>query len=41
MDNNFNFIDMLVKDRLTQQKLRYYRQFQAPVRPNDQQYGEA
>lgn len=41
MDNNFNFIDTLIKDRLTQQKLRYYRQFQAPVKPNDQQYGEA
>ena len=41
MDTNFNFIDTLVKDKLTQQKLRYYRQFQAPVRPNDQINGEA
>lgn len=41
MDSNFTFIDTLVKDRLTQQKLRYYRQFQAPIKPNDQTNGEA
>lgn len=38
IDNNFNFIDSLIKDRLTQQKLRYYRQYAAPIKPNDQTY---
>lgn len=38
MDNNLNFLDILIKDRLTQQKLKYYRQFAAPILPNDQRY---
>ena len=38
MDINFNFLDIIIKDRLTQQKLRYYRQYQAPILPNDQTY---
>ena len=38
MDTNFNFIDTLIKDRLTQQKLKYYRQLAAPILPNDQKY---
>ena len=38
MDNNMNFLDIVIKDRLTQQKLRYYRQFAAPILPNDQKY---
>lgn len=38
MDNNINFLDIIIKDRLTQQKLRYYRQLQAPLIPNDQTY---
>ena len=37
-DLNLNFLDIVIKDRLTQQKLRYYRQLQAPVLPNDQTY---
>lgn len=37
-DSNFNFIDTLIKDRLTQQKLRYYRQYAQPILPNDQKY---
>ena len=36
MDMNLNFLDILIKDRLTQQKLKYYRQFAAPILPNDQ-----
>jgi hypothetical protein len=35
MDNNLNFLDIVIKDRLTQQKLRYYRQYAAPILPND------
>lgn len=35
MDNNMNFLDIVIKDRLTQQKLRYYRQYAAPILPND------
>ena len=38
MDNNFNFLDIVIKDRLTQQKLKYYRQYAAPILPNDQKY---
>lgn len=36
MDSNFNFIDNIVKERLTKQKLYYYKQFSAPLLPNDQ-----
>lgn len=38
MDNNMNFIDIVIKDRLVQQKLKYYRQYAAPILPNNQQY---
>ena len=37
-DMNLNFLDIVIKDRLTQQKLRYYRQFAAPILPNNQEY---
>lgn len=36
MDQNLNFLDVLVKERLTKQKLYYYRQLSAPLLPNDQ-----
>ncbi len=39
-DTNLNFIDILIKDRLVQQKLRYYRQLATPILPNDQKYNE-
>lgn len=38
MDENANFIDILVKERLTKQKLYYYRQMASPLLPNDQRY---
>ena len=38
MDNNLNFIDIVIKDRLTQQKLKYYRQYATPILPNDQKH---
>lgn len=38
MDTNFNFIDTMIKERLTKQKLYYYRQMSAPLLPNDQRY---
>lgn len=38
MDNNLNFLDIVIKDRLVQQKLRYYRQLAPPILPNDQKY---
>ncbi len=38
MDNNLSFIDTIVKERLTKQKLYYYRQMAAPLMPNDQRY---
>lgn len=37
-DDNFSFINNEIKRRLTEKKLRYYRQFQAPILPNDQTY---
>lgn len=38
MDNNLNFLDIVIKDKLVQQKIKYYRQLQAPILPNDQTY---
>ena len=38
MDSNFNFLDTIIKDRLTKQKLYYYKQMSAPLLPNDQRY---
>ena len=37
-DVNNSFIDQLIKDKLTKEKLYYYRQAAAPKLPNDQQY---
>jgi hypothetical protein len=34
--NNMTFIDAEIKKRLTEKKLRYYRQLAAPILPNDQ-----
>lgn len=33
---NMTFIDAEIKKRLTEKKLRYYRQLAAPIEPNDQ-----
>lgn len=38
MDNNLNFLDIVIKDRLVQQKIKYYRQYANPILPNDQRY---
>lgn len=37
-DINPSFIDQLIKEKLTKEKIQYYRQLQAPRLPNDQQY---
>ena len=37
-DTNMSFIDQLVKDKLTKEKIYYYRQLQVPRLQNDQQY---
>ena len=37
-DTNLSYIDQLVKDKLTKEKLYYYRQAAAQRLPNDQQY---
>lgn len=37
-DNNMSYISQLVKDKLTKEKLYYYRQAVAPIQPNDQTY---
>lgn len=34
--NNMTFIDAEIKKRLTEKKLRYYRQLAAPLLSNDQ-----
>ena len=34
--NNMTFIDTEIKKRLTEKKLRYYRQFLQPPYPNNQ-----
>ena len=34
--NNMTFLDAEIKKRVTEKKLRYYRQFAAPIQPNDQ-----
>ena len=33
---NMSFINNEIKKRLTEKKLRYYRQFASPITPNDQ-----
>jgi len=37
-DNNMSFIDNEIKRRLTEKKIRYYRQLATPLVPNDQSY---
>lgn len=37
-DINPSFIDQLVKNKLVKEKLQYYRQYQAPNKPNTQEY---
>lgn len=37
-DVNNSYIDQLIKDKLTKEKLYYYRQMQPKSLPNDQQY---
>lgn len=37
-DENFTFIDNEVKRRLTEKKIRFYRQLSTPLVPNDQSY---
>lgn len=37
-DTNLTFIDQLIKDKLTKEKIYYYRQLAAQKLPNDQQY---
>jgi hypothetical protein len=37
-DNNISYLSQMVKDKLTTDKVRYYRQLAAPTLPNDQVY---
>ena len=37
-DDNFTFLNNEVKRRLTEKKIRYYRQLAAPILPNNQTY---
>lgn len=37
-DVNYSFIDQLIKEKLTKEKIYFYRQLQAPKLPNNQEY---
>lgn len=37
-DTNYSYVDQMIKDKLTKEKLYYYRQAAAPIKPNTQQY---
>lgn len=37
-DDNLSYLTQLVKERLTTEKIKYYRQFAMSVKPNDQNY---
>lgn len=37
-DTNHSYVDQMIKDKLTKEKLYYYRQVAAPIKPNTQQY---
>lgn len=37
-DDNFTFLNNEIKKRLTEKKIRYYRNLQAPIIPNNQEY---
>lgn len=37
-DDNMSFINNEIKKRVTESKIRYYRQLAAPLKPNDQTY---
>lgn len=39
-DDNKSFINAEIKTRLTKQKILYYRQLAAPLKPNNQEYNE-
>lgn len=39
-DDNFSFLNSMIKETLTQKKLSYYRQSPPPMAPNDQTYQE-
>ena len=37
-DDNMSYLSQLVKERLTSEKIKYYRQLAMQVKPNDQTY---
>ena len=39
-EDNMSFINNEIKRRLTEKKIRYYRQLAAPIKPNNQEYTE-
>lgn len=40
VDDNMSFINAEIKKRVTEKKIRYYRQLAAPLLPNDQTYNQ-
>ena len=37
-DDNMSYLSQLIKERLTAEKIKYYRQLAMPIKPNDQTY---
>ena len=37
-DDNMTYLTQLVKERITSEKIKYYRQLAMPIKPNDQTY---
>ena len=40
IDDNKSFINNEIKNRLVKEKIYYYRQLAAPLKPNNQEYTE-
>lgn len=40
INDNQSFINQIIKERVTKEKIRYYRQLAAPIMPNNQEYSQ-
>lgn len=40
INDNQSFINQIIKERVTKEKIRYYRQLAAPITPNNQEYSQ-
>jgi hypothetical protein len=37
-DDNLSYLTQLIKERLTAEKIKYYKTLSAPLKPNTQEY---